>query len=540
MRGIVCGLGQVGYRVTMLALQAGHQVTVVAQEARPEWKREVTAAGAVFHFGDARDEKFLASAGLDAADWLIGATAHDLTNIEIALDAKRLKPGIRTVARVFDQNLAPRLESTFGIDRVLTMSRLSAPAFVSAAFGDHLVTSFDWIDQRYGVARIGITPNHPFIGRTLAEIERDTGLSPLMLVQLDGIPKIPPDRGHTVKPGETLKLVGNEIAIQALGGIPEQSEDGPMEYRSSRTHTRPLRNLWRNAPRDLRSLLLGLVCLILLSTAVFKFGLDLTPIDAFYFVVSTVTTTGYGDISPRDASAWLKLYTCFVMLLGSATVATLYSIITDALVRSRIRELTVGQPVPTKGHVIVVGLGNVGFRVCEELLRQGIEPVGLDIDPDAKFAATLRVQIPVINGDAREAEVLEQANFATSTAIIVATNDDAVNLSVGLLAREEPGNQRVVLRMFDDRFAGKVQSAVAFDGTFSASSIAAPTFFGSAAYPNSVASFIIRGLFVTLVARRASEMEAAQNRGELVVIRSSDGAALTAIVQTLNPTPNGV
>ena len=40
----------------------------------------------------------------------------------------------------------------------------------------------------------------------------------------------------------------------------------------------------------------------------------------------------HGDITPRNEPAVVKLYGCLVMVLGSAFIATLYSIITDLLI----------------------------------------------------------------------------------------------------------------------------------------------------------------------------------------------------------------
>jgi len=529
---MICGLGQVGYRVALLALQSGHQITIVTIVARPEWERELRAAGARIFLGDARDEDFLVSAGLRQVDWLISATTNDLTNIEIALDAKRLHPTVRTVARAFDQYLATRLESNFGIDRVLAMSQLAAPAFISSAFGDELVATFKWSSDRYGVVKISITDDHRFSGRTVGDVERETGLSALLLFGKDEHPYVGPSSTDTLEPGDTLKLIGLESSILALGTLPLHADPVPSSERERQSPRLSIRQIWRDAPKDLRLLLLGLMTFIMVGTFVFKFGLNLSPVDAFYFVVSTVTTTGYGDITPKDSSVAIKLFTCLVMLVGSAAVATLYSIITDAFISARFRQLTIGFPVPDESHVIVVGLGDVGFRICEELLRLGIDPVGVDLDPDTKFAATLRTQMPVITGDAREAEVLEQAKFSSAAAIILTTSDDVVNLSVGLLARDEMSNQRIVLRIFDDRFASKVQTTVAFNGALSASRIAAPTFLGSAAYPSSLASFVVRGLLVTVFARKPSEL-ASLGPGEVKVVDRADKGALTIIATPL-------
>jgi len=527
MRGMICGLGQVGYRVALLALHSGHQLSIVTMATRPEWERELRAAGAEFFIGDARDEDFLVASGLRHAEWLISATTNDLTNIEIALDAKRLHPTVRTTARVFDLYLASRLESNFGIDRVLAMSQLAAPAFISAAFGDELVATFKWGASRFGVVKETVTEEHGFAGKTIADVERETGLSALLLFGTDSQPKIRPDRDMRLQPGDTINLVGPESSILALGNLPHHVQISPSKTRSRRPPRVKTRRLWQDAPRELRMLLLGLMLFVAMSTLVFKMGLGLTPVDALYFVVSTITTTGYGDITAKGASVSLELFTCLVMLVGSAGVAILYAIITDAFISARFRQLTIGHAVPEGDHVIVVGLGDVGFRTCEELLRLGIEPVGIDLAPGAKFVATLRTQMAVFTGDAREREVLEQANLATAKAIIATTSDDVVNLSIGLLAREEPGHRRIVLRIFDDRFARKVQSTVAFDGALSASRIAAPTFLGSAAYPTSLASFVIGGMLVTVFARSPADLEDSIGRGETVVLDRAEAGSLT-------------
>ena len=81
---IVCGLGQVGYRVTMLLLQMGESVTVVAEVARSEFEREIRELGASVIIGDARDSLILLEAKIDIAKALISVTDSDLTNIEIS------------------------------------------------------------------------------------------------------------------------------------------------------------------------------------------------------------------------------------------------------------------------------------------------------------------------------------------------------------------------------------------------------------------------------------------------------------------------
>src|SRR5262249_53831188 len=141
---VVCGLGQVGYRTCDLLLRLGETVVVVAQDAREERRRGVLDRGARLIVADARDEARLAEAGVREAKALLALTNHDLVNVEIALDAKRLRPDLPVVVRLFDQQLARHLERSFDLRRALGVSAVAAPTFAAAALGERWIGSLGW------------------------------------------------------------------------------------------------------------------------------------------------------------------------------------------------------------------------------------------------------------------------------------------------------------------------------------------------------------------------------------------------------------
>ncbi len=127
------------------------------------------------------------------------------------------------------------------------------------------------------------------------------------------------------------------------------------------------------------------------------------------------------------------------------------------------------------GHVVVCGLGHVGYRVVEELRLGGEAVVAIERTEDDSFLETVRAMgIPVHIGDARRDEVLERTGIARAKAVVCATGDDLANLEVALDAKRMNPDIRVVLRMFDQRLAAKVGGALELDQTFSTSAVAAP------------------------------------------------------------------
>ena len=128
-----------------------------------------------------------------------------------------------------------------------------------------------------------------------------------------------------------------------------------------------------------------------------------------------------------------------------------------------------------RGHIVVCGLGHVGYRVVEELRRLGEEIVALDVDEQGAFIEVVRGWgIPVHLGDARRDELLVKCGVGRAKAVVCATSNDLANLEIALDSKRMNPGVRVVMRMFDQRVAAKVGGALELDESFSTSALSAP------------------------------------------------------------------
>lgn len=128
-----------------------------------------------------------------------------------------------------------------------------------------------------------------------------------------------------------------------------------------------------------------------------------------------------------------------------------------------------------RDHIVVCGLGHVGYRVVEELHRLGEPIVALEKSESESFVHAVRdLGVPVHVGDARRDELLLSTGIARARAVVCATNDDMVNVEIALDAKKMNPQIRVVMRMFDQRLARKVGGALELDESFSTSALAAP------------------------------------------------------------------
>lgn len=130
-----------------------------------------------------------------------------------------------------------------------------------------------------------------------------------------------------------------------------------------------------------------------------------------------------------------------------------------------------------RDHVIVAGIGRLGFRIVQQLLDFGEDVVGIEIHPDSEFVQQmLHWRVPIIFGDATHPDVLKQAGVERATSVVTCTESDMTNLDIALAAREINQDVHVVLRMFDHDRAQKVARGFKIRTAFSTSALAAPAF----------------------------------------------------------------
>ncbi|HET6533255.1 MAG TPA: TrkA family potassium uptake protein [Actinoplanes sp.] len=152
-------------------------------------------------------------------------------------------------------------------------------------------------------------------------------------------------------------------------------------------------------------------------------------------------------------------------------------------------------------HIVLVGLGSVGTRILRQLVDLGLDVVAIDRDPNARGTkVTEQLGVPMIVGDAALEETLRAASIDQAKALVVVSTDDVTNLQAALNARAVRSDMRVVLRLFDDDFAQRVENAFAINTSRSVSRLVAPAF---------AASLLDRDVIVTIPVDRHALLVAA-------------------------------
>src|SRR3954447_24343805 len=163
--------------------------------------------------------------------------------------------------------------------------------------------------------------------------------------------------------------------------------------------------------------------------------------------------------------------------------------VADSVVRLAFLMFTKKQQLPEwqrmvaslyRNHVVVVGVGKVGYQIIRGLLELRETVVAIDMADRALLREDVfDLGVPIIQGNARNAKTLEQAGVKVASAVILATSDDLTNLDAGLTARDLNPGARIVLRLFDESLAVKVAGAFTLPA-ISTAQVAAPAFLAAA------------------------------------------------------------
>ena len=475
---VLCGLNELGYRTLEELFRMGEEIVVVARAPTKELADRARGLGATLIEGSYRDESVLRSAGVPDAAALIVVEDDDVGNLHAALTAHDLNSDLRIRLRMFNQQLGRRVERLFHDCRVFDAAALAVPAFVSAAL------HHDWRQPlEVGGRRLVV--------RQGSAADADVVL-PLARIRDDGTADLFPSDGDD--------LLCLAEAPQSPAGRTARDR-GPRSRLRRPSGLASARAVLASTDRRLRSMAVVLAALVLLSVVIFKLFAGLDVLDAVYFTVTIITTTGFGDIHLRDAPAALQIYGVSLMLFGAAALAILFALVTDVLVSARLAGVLGGLPRQLRGHVIVCGVGNIGYRVVEHLVGLDVPVVAVEQQETNRFLpAVRRLGVPVLIADIRLTETLQALHVGQARSLVVVTSSDVVNLETALNANELNPDLRVVLRLFDPDLAARVERAFGIHISRSHSALAAPAF-AAAAEGERVIATISVGIPVLLVAR---------------------------------------
>jgi len=474
---IVCGDGSLAYRIASeLTSRYDEDVVVVLPDPAKNYGPQITAlAGVTVLSHAALTSDAFVEAGVATARGLALVGSDDLINFHAALRADELNPGLRIVVAAFNRRLGQHIRGFFRDCTVLSSSETAAPSFVSAALGSP-------------------TPSHVRVsGRTLYVARRADVPAGHAVCGLE-VPDDPAGTSQLIPPDE-LPPVSPDSASSNGGGLVLAVADGtPRDPLTRRRH--PVRAsaglLWRLAWNKF-----ALVFAILLAAVIAGFCLLLIaryPLsNAVYLTMMDMT--GSALTNPRLGGPE-KVSQVVLTVDGMALIPLVTAIIVGARLTGKIR----GEPRPRGGHIIVVGLGNVGTRVVGELHDLGYDVACIDRDPEARgVALARRLSLPMVIGEAYLEEKLVAAGLETAAALVSVTSNDMVNLETALQARAMREDLRLVLRLGDDDLAQRVQKTLGNVISRSVSYMAAPAF-AAALLEHLVLRTIAVGRHVLLIA----------------------------------------
>ena len=174
---VVCGVGKVGYRVILELLKFGREIVAIEPDAEGRFVEKVKTRGVPVIIADARRSTILIQAGVERADAIIPCTDDELANLDIALDAREINPDIKVVMRMFDADLARRVENGFGIHTAFSTSALAAPSFAAAAMRFNVEHSFYVGDSLLNLSQVDIEPDSRIVGWSIKKLESELNLS---------------------------------------------------------------------------------------------------------------------------------------------------------------------------------------------------------------------------------------------------------------------------------------------------------------------------------------------------------------------------
>jgi len=203
--------------------------------------------------------------------------------------------------------------------------------------------------------------------------------------------------------------------------------------------------------------------------------------EAVYQVLGLTFFSPLGDNLPNDYR--LKLFYFVMPVLGlmflAMGIADFSILLFNRRKRSKEWEMAVASTF--HNHIVLIGLGHLGFRVTKELHGLDLDVVVIELNPNEELVDyTKQSGIPVIPGDGRQESNLHAAGIAKARALVICTQHDSMNLQIAFTARKLNPDINIVVRIFDQDFGETLEEQFGYRA-MSATGMSAPAFAAAAA-----------------------------------------------------------
>jgi len=196
-------------------------------------------------------------------------------------------------------------------------------------------------------------------------------------------------------------------------------------------------------------LLLAVVSLVYLDRDAYTDSHDgvVSLIDALYYATVTITTTGYGDITPIEPHSRIinalvvtPLRILFLVVLVGTTLEVLANqgrrMFVDTLWRKKMRN-----------HVVVIGYGTKGRSAVATMIRNDVDPAKIVVIDSSGRALgdASRDGVAALEGDATRRELLQRAEISRAREVVITMDrDDSAILTTLTVRRLNPSAHVVV------------------------------------------------------------------------------------------------
>ncbi len=376
--------------------QQRYYVVIGSEAARRVCGSLQSAGNVVCHMTQPTDEELRQALDREVAGVAV-LFDDDVESLRYALAVEHICPSVTLVVTVFDRTVADQLERTVPNCRVTSPADVAAPVLLAACLQPGL---------------LALNPTSS--GHVGAHWEEDA-------VRLE-----------TYRPPRSLRY---------------------------RARLGKIRGQLRPHDGSSRIMLTGLAGLFAVLLADWTWSVTLNhrpPVEALFEAARTLAAVG--PATAHGGSAYL-VFTSIAMLITIVFTAVFTAGMVDRLLAPRSIGMVGPRALPRSGHVVVVGLGQVGFRLCTRLQRLGLGVIGVERNPAApNLRLAKALGIPVVIADARDKFVLRKLGLNTAQAMAAVASDDLDNIAVAVAARAVAPDLRVVIRAGDHEAITETQS----------------------------------------------------------------------------------